>query len=90
MQLLSVTVMLTVPLLCRAASIGNRKRLGVHLTFCMVHDIVTFTVDGGSTSPKYGVTAQQAGDRLEVSTTFLSTTFQLICNVIKMRPDDNH
>ena len=57
MQLLSVTVMLTVALLCRAASIGTRKRLG----FTPFDDIVTFTVDGGSTSPKYGVTAQQAG-----------------------------
>eukprot|EP00731_Ephydatia_muelleri_P005035 Em0002g1211a len=41
MQLLSVTVLLTVALLCKAASIG--------------------TLDGGSTSPKYGVTTQQAG-----------------------------
>eukprot|EP00731_Ephydatia_muelleri_P005034 Em0002g1210a len=40
MQLSSVTVLLTVALLCKAASIG--------------------TLDGGSTSPKYGVTAQQA------------------------------
>eukprot|EP00731_Ephydatia_muelleri_P005029 Em0002g1205a len=42
MQLLSVTVLLAVALLCKAASIG--------------------TLDGGSTSPKYGATAQQAGN----------------------------
>ena len=60
MQLLSVTVMLTVALLCRAASIGTGKRFG--FTSDIFHyDIVTFTVDGGSTSTKYGVTAQQAG-----------------------------